>query len=64
MAKRRLIQAINDALSEEMERDPRVILIGEDVGISLFGDTRGLRERFGSERVRDTPISETVMTRR
>jgi pyruvate dehydrogenase E1 component beta subunit len=62
MAKKRLIQAINDALSEEMERDPRVILIGEDVGISLFGDTRGLRERFGAQRVRDTPISETVMT--
>jgi acetoin:2,6-dichlorophenolindophenol oxidoreductase subunit beta len=62
MAKTRLIQAINDALFEEMERDPRVILIGEDVGISLFGDTRGLRERFGAQRVRDTPISETVMT--
>lgn len=62
MAKKRLIQAINEALSEEMERDPRVILFGEDVKISLFGDTRGLAERFGEQRVRNTPISETVMT--
>ena len=62
MAKKRLIQAINEALTEEMERDPRVILFGEDVSISLFGDTRGLAERFGNQRVRDTPISETVMT--
>src|SRR3954471_14803481 len=37
MAKKRLIQAINEALFEEMERDERVILLGEDVGISLFG---------------------------
>lgn len=62
MAKKRLIQAINEALSEEMERDPRVILFGEDVKISLFGDTRGLAERFGEQRVRNTPISETAMT--
>jgi len=62
MAKKRLIQAINEALFEEMERDERVIVLGEDVGISLFGDTRGLLERFGRDRVRDTPISETVMT--
>jgi pyruvate/2-oxoglutarate/acetoin dehydrogenase E1 component len=62
MAKKRLIQAINEALVEEMERDSRVILFGEDVKISLFGDTKGLAERFGSQRVRNTPISETVMT--
>ena len=62
MAKKRLIQAINEALFEEMERDPRVILFGEDVKISLFGDTRGLAERFGEQRVRNTPISETAMT--
>ena len=62
MAKKRLIQAINEALVEEMERDPRVILFGEDVKISLFGDTKGLAERFGEQRVRNTPISETVMT--
>jgi pyruvate dehydrogenase E1 component beta subunit len=62
MAKKRLIQAINEALHEEMARDPRVILFGEDVKISLFGDTKGLHERFGSDRVRDTPISEVAMT--
>jgi pyruvate/2-oxoglutarate/acetoin dehydrogenase E1 component len=53
-------QAINQALAEEMERDPLVVLVGEDVGApgGAFGATRGLRERFGPERVRDTPISE------
>ncbi|MBX9962634.1 MAG: alpha-ketoacid dehydrogenase subunit beta [Burkholderiales bacterium] len=62
MAKKRLIQAINEALCEEMERDPRVILFGEDVKISLFGDTKGLAERFGEQRVRNTPIAETAMS--
>ena len=62
MVKRRLIQAINDALFEEMERDPRVVLFGEDVEISMFGDTKGLRERFGPDRVRDTPICEALLT--
>ena len=62
MAKKRLIQAINEALFEEMERDSRVILFGEDVKISLFGDTKGLAERFGEQRVRNTPIAETAMT--
>ncbi len=61
MGKKRMIQAINEALFEEMERDPRVILFGEDVEISLFGDTRGLAARFG-KRVRNTPIAETAMT--
>lgn len=61
MARKRMIHAINDALFEEMERDERVILFGEDVGTSIFGDTRGLQQKFGRERVRDTPISETVM---
>jgi pyruvate dehydrogenase E1 component beta subunit len=62
MAKKRLIQAINEALHEEMARDERVILIGEDVEIGLFGDTRGLAKRFGPARVRNTPICEAVMT--
>lgn len=54
-------QAINLALMEEMERDEAVILPGEDVGAygGVFGVTRGLQQRFGPERVRDTPISET-----
>jgi len=62
MARKRLIQAVNEALHEEMARDPRVILFGEDVKMSLFGDTRGLHDRFGPDRVRDTPISEVAMT--
>lgn len=62
MAKRRLTQAINDAYAEEMTRDPKVILFGEDVETSLFGDTRGLLDRFGRNRIRNTPISETALT--
>lgn len=62
MARKRMIQAINEALAEEMERDPRVILFGEDVEISVMGDTRGLHARFGPDRVRNTPICETLMT--
>lgn len=62
MAKKRFIQAINEALVEEMERDERIILFGEDVIASTSGDTRGLRQRFGPRRVRDTPISEDTLT--
>jgi len=56
-------QAVLEALSEEMERDPRVVLIGEDVGAAggVFGQTRGLLERFGPARVIDTPISESAI---
>ena len=62
MAKKRLIQAVNDTLFAEMERDPRVILFGEDVEISMFGDTKGLLERFGPDRIRNTPICEATLT--
>ena len=56
----RYINGINEALGEEMTRDERVVLIGEDVGQpgGSFGATRGLFDRFGPERVVDTPISE------
>ncbi|HWE64955.1 MAG TPA: alpha-ketoacid dehydrogenase subunit beta [Chloroflexota bacterium] len=55
--------AINEALREEMRRDPRVIVIGQDVGRfgGAFRVTRGLLEEFGEERVRDTPISEAAI---
>ncbi len=55
--------AIREALDGELARDPRVILIGEDVGRigGLFGCSKGLQERHGRERVRDTPISENVL---
>lgn len=56
-------QAINSALAEELDRDDRVILLGEDVGApgGAFGATHGLQDRFGTERVRDTPISESLI---
>ena len=62
MAKRRFIQAINDALFEEMERDPKVVLYGEDVELAIMGDTRGLLARFGRDRIRNTPICEATLT--
>ncbi|MCD6289176.1 MAG: dehydrogenase [Anaerolineae bacterium] len=56
-------EALNEALREEMERDPRVFLIGEDIGLygGAYGVTRGLFEKFGEERVMDTPISEAAI---
>jgi pyruvate dehydrogenase E1 component beta subunit len=63
MPETRYVKAIADALAEEMARDERVIVLGEDVGApgGAFGATRGLLTRFGTERVRDTPISETAI---
>jgi len=52
------IAAINEAFFEEMRRDPKVLLIGEDVRIGVFAGTRGLHAEFGDKRVIDTPISE------
>ena len=56
-------QAIRDALREEMIRDKRVFVMGEDVGIygGAYGATRGLYEEFGEERVRDSAISEAAI---
>jgi pyruvate/2-oxoglutarate/acetoin dehydrogenase E1 component len=56
-------EAIRAALREEMLKDPRMFLMGEDIGIygGAFGVTRGLFEEFGEERVRDTPISEAAI---
>lgn len=55
--------AVRDALAEEMERDPAVILLGEDLRIGgVFNATPGLFERFGPDRVIDTPISEMAFT--
>ncbi len=62
MARRRYTQSINDALFEEMARDPKVIVFGEDVELAIFGDTRGLLERFGRDRIRNTPICEATLT--
>ncbi len=52
-------EAINEAHIQEMERDPNVILFGENVSSNWRRATKGLKEKFGRERVRDTPITET-----
>lgn len=57
-------EAINQAIAEEMERDDKIFMIGEEIGKTLGGSfqvTRGLEERFGSERIRVTPISEVAI---
>lgn len=63
MAALTYLEAIRQALSEEMERDPSVVLLGEDIGVygGAFQVTTGLLETFGWERVIDTPISETAI---
>ncbi|CAF0701815.1 alpha-ketoacid dehydrogenase subunit beta [Candidatus Methylacidithermus pantelleriae] len=57
-------EALNEALAEEMERDPKVLLIGEEVGQyqGAYKVSQGLLQRFGPERVLDTPISEAAFT--
>ena len=57
------LEAIRQALFEEMDRDPAVVLMGEDVGVygGAFQVSQGLLERFGWERVIDTPISESAI---
>ena len=72
MPKKSYRQAINEALRQEMERDPRVVIMGEDIAGGLgtpgeqdawggpLGVTKGLMPRFGRERVLDTPITESA----
>jgi pyruvate dehydrogenase E1 component beta subunit len=57
------VQAINDALDQAMEHDDRVFVLGEDVGRfgGAFGATRGLWEKYGADRVRNTAISEEAI---
>ena len=56
-------EALRVAMAEEMERDESVFVMGEDVGVfgGCFGVTGDLVERFGEDRVRDTPITETAI---
>ena len=65
MAKLGMGQAINQALREEMERDPRVFLAGEGIGVSINDSpmlpTAGLLDAFGPRRVKDTPVSEAAI---
>src|SRR3990167_4254157 len=60
MAKITMIEAVNQALSQEMARDMDVVLIGEDVGIGgVFRATEGLQAKFGPTRVFDSPLAES-----
>jgi pyruvate/2-oxoglutarate/acetoin dehydrogenase E1 component len=65
MAERKITyrEAISEAIKEEIIRDERVFLMGEDLGRfgGAFGSTRGLYQEFGEERIKDTPISETAI---
>lgn len=63
MAEKTFLQAIREALIEEMQRDENIFLLGEDIGVygGAFGVTKGLLEIFGEERIRDTPMSESAI---
>lgn len=64
MAELNLVGAVNTALARALDEDAQVLLFGEDVGKSggVFRASEGLLERFGCERVRDTPLSEALLT--
>ncbi|WP_322807669.1 pyruvate dehydrogenase complex E1 component subunit beta, partial [Thermanaerothrix sp.] len=63
MARMTMREAISQALWEEMERDPKVFIMGEEVGVwgGTYAVTRGFYDHFGPDRVRDTPISEAAI---
>ncbi|HYN89453.1 MAG TPA: alpha-ketoacid dehydrogenase subunit beta, partial [Ardenticatenaceae bacterium] len=64
MAQMTIRDALRRAMIEEMERDETVFLIGQEIGRGYegtYGITRGMYERFGEKRMRDTPISEAAM---
>ena len=63
MAKITMRQAISQALWEEMERDPKVFILGEEVGVwgGTYAVTKGFYDHFGAERVMDTPIAEAAI---
>jgi pyruvate dehydrogenase E1 component subunit beta len=63
MARITMREAISQALWEEMERDPKVFILGEEVGVwgGTYAVTKGFYDHFGGERVRDTPISEAAI---
>lgn len=56
------LKALNEAMAEEMRRDPSVFVLGEDVRIGAFGQTAGLVKEFGEERILNTPIAENAIT--
>ena len=60
MAQLTIVEAVNAALMQEMQKDKNVVVLGEDVGIDggVFRATQGLQKKFGANRVIDTPLSE------
>lgn len=58
----RYLEALTEALREEMRRDSKVIVVGEDVRVSMRGVTKGILDEFGPDRIFDTPISEAGFT--
>jgi pyruvate dehydrogenase E1 component beta subunit len=58
-----MVQALNQAMHQEMERDARVLVLGEDIGVDggVFRLTEGLLEKFGKERIIDTPLAESAI---
>jgi 2-oxoisovalerate dehydrogenase E1 component beta subunit len=62
MAEKTMLEAVHDAMFEEMKRDPRVLVMGEDVGGGgVFRATQGLSEEFGPDRCIDTPLAESAI---
>ncbi len=63
MAELNLVEAVNQALAHALAHDPAVVLLGEDIGANggVFRATLGLQQRFGAERVIDTPLAETAI---
>jgi len=63
MAKVAMVEAVAMAMAYELEHDPSVVVLGEDVGINggVFRATAGLQQRFGKDRVMDTPLAEKFL---
>ncbi|MEX0625323.1 MAG: class I tRNA ligase family protein, partial [Chloroflexota bacterium] len=63
MAELNILEAIRTAMDEELERDPNVMVLGEDVGKKggVFGATEGLWAKYGGKRVLDTPLTEAMI---
>lgn len=63
MKKMTILEAINDAIRIKMEEDPKILCLGEDIGINrgVFRVTDGLYEQFGENRIVDTPIAEAAI---
>jgi len=64
MAEVTLVEAVTLALARAMNEDPNVVVLGEDVGVNggVFRATAGLQQRFGADRVIDTPLAELLIS--